>query len=915
MTKRDPLLDTVAHCGPEELSLLAEELRTEAERTARRSPRELDRLYARLHAAADVNRSFAPWSLWIEGGTEQLLGRTERATPLLERASRSFRRRGDTHLSSRVDLALVDALACSGRHRDARRRGRRALAVFEAADDTARVVSALVNLGGVSEAQERMGEATELWRQALRRVAPDDHLRGALILTNLGGAAQSRGRFAEAERWYREAVDAFRQADAPSSTLLPTLGLAEVAGLRGDAGEALAAAERAETAAASLGDPNLLTEARLVRARLEMDTGHPDRAAEAAAEARREAEALGRSDDVARAAALALEAAGRAGGPMAAEDFSDTERLVDRALGPAAAAMLRTRLDAYHPRPAQTLRRDAALLEHHGHVVAAQMARIAAARAALREGRPRMLRSLCHEVLAARRVSPWIRLSARSLLAQVAAESDLGEAIRLQTRVVRDLEDVAGRLRSERDREAFTTQVVDDYTFLIELLLTRGDARSRRRAFDLVDRLKARPLIDELDRRRDADWADQPELAQRWNQLRSELAAVLAALEAPETDGSRYQSAAVTRRARDLARGLRAVEVEVARRLPAILPSAPRPSLRPLLRDDERYIETFISGDDLLVFELAPYGLSTRRVAGGRRRVDTLVDRLRFHLSRAAYGRRLLEAGGAPLVDQARRLLAELGSLIFGDAPSLDGVRRVWIAPDGPLHHVPMAAVEVLGHPLVEHAVTATVPGSGVLATLLATPHRRPASLGVAAAATSALPEIRHEIDDIATRFDRTDVASSAQVDDLLRLLSACDAVHVASHGAFQPLVPSGSGLRLADGWLTALDLMRAPVKATVVTCGACSSGEVATATTHTPEGILRALLTSGVRSAILAPGPLDDRLAREAANLYYARLFEDGPGEALRSAHLAIRRECPHPALWASLQLFGDSRPWEGTP
>jgi CHAT domain-containing protein len=139
--------------------------------------------------------------------------------------------------------------------------------------------------------------------------------------------------------------------------------------------------------------------------------------------------------------------------------------------------------------------------------------------------------------------------------------------------------------------------------------------------------------------------------------------------------------------------------------------------------------------------------------------------------------------------------------------------------------------------------------------------------------------------------------------------------VHVASHGAFQPLIPTGSGLRLADGWLTALDLMRIPMAAGLVTCGACSSGEVAAGTSRAPEGILRALLTSGVRTAVLAPGPLDDRLAREAANLYYSRLFEDGPGEALRSALLAIRRECPHPALWASLQLFGDSRPWDGTP
>ena len=75
---------------------------------------------------------------------------------------------------------------------------------------------------------------------------------------------------------------------------------------------------------------------------------------------------------------------------------------------------------------------------------------------------------------------------------------------------------------------------------------------------------------------------------------------------------------------------------------------------------------------------------------------------------------------------------------------------------------------------------------------------------------------------------------------------------------------------------------------------------------------MVRALLAGGTRTAILAPGVLDDSLASETARSLYEMLLDVGPGEALRSTLLALREEHPHPALWAGLQLYGNPRPWE---
>jgi len=294
--------------------------------------------------------------------------------------------------------------------------------------------------------------------------------------------------------------------------------------------------------------------------------------------------------------------------------------------------------------------------------------------------------------------------------------------------------------------------------------------------------------------------------------------------------------------------------------------------------------------------------------------VEQAVAALRFQLSKASYGRGPLEKAGRFLVGQARSRLATLGELILEPlaGSDLDSVSRIWLAPHGELHNIPMAALELGGAPLLEHCPVAVAPGSAVLARLLERPHPRPERLGIAGVATAGLPEIDREIEALRLRLADAEVLQTTSLAALRSMLGRCDAVHVASHGAFQPLLPAGSGVRLDDGWLTALDLLETPIRAGLVSLAVCSSGQVAVMPGEEVMGIVRALIAAGVRSAVVAPGVLDDVLARQAAVAFFDGLAELGPGEALRRALLAVREEHPHPALWSALQLYGSSRPWE---
>jgi len=914
-TPVDELTERISSEDGPALSALAEVLRTRAEGIARRNPRELPVLFRKLESAARTNPHFTPWALWVEGGTRQLTGHTAGAVRSLERASNLFRRSGDEHTAARVDLARMDAMICQGRHRAARRLGLRALETFRRLDDRPRTVSALLNLGGLEESRDRLYRALELWNEARHIVSDDDDLRRGLLEINLGAGNQALGRFSRAEEHYRQAIAHLDTADARATRLLPLLGLAEIIALRGDPGAALFEILEAETEAASVGDENLLAEARVVRLRIELQLGHVERVAETAAAMVRRCGELGRLDDRARFLAFQALAVGKGAEGDLERSTAIAERALRHDIGPVAAAAFRVDLAAVTgDRSSADLSRDAGILERAGHRIAAERARAAGAERAWAEGDLSEARRLCGMILARRSAAVWPRVRALRILSRIEErEGDVTAALRYLRRVIRIIEGIRGRLASEQDRTAVSARAAEDYERLVSLLLMRGDARSRRQAFEAVARVKSRSLVEILDRRLEVEWEDRPGLMRRWNSLREELSAILATLEGHEGGSERYFESAVERRVRTLAREIEDVEMEVARSSPVLADALGRLPAPPFeFRSGEVLLEVFFAGDDLVVFRLDRRGLRVHLTEGVRRRCLELIDGIRFQISKAAYGRRFLEGAGEILVRQIRSQLGELGAMILAPLSGGAAPSRLWVAPHGALHHVPMAALELGEDPILSLCPVAVVPNSGVLARLLAQRHARPQRLAIAGAGGSHLQEIEREVEAIARRFSKAEVAQSVDGEDFRRFLEECDAVHVAAHGAFQPLIPKGSGLLLADGWFTAFDLLRTRTNVRLMTCAACASGDVSIRDGEEMEGLIRALFASGVRTALLAPGALDDHLAREAAESFYRMVFELGPGEAFRRTLLALREEHPHPALWASFQLYGDTRPWE---
>jgi CHAT domain-containing protein len=220
-------------------------------------------------------------------------------------------------------------------------------------------------------------------------------------------------------------------------------------------------------------------------------------------------------------------------------------------------------------------------------------------------------------------------------------------------------------------------------------------------------------------------------------------------------------------------------------------------------------------------------------------------------------------------------------------------VRRLVVAPDDVLVHLPFAALPVDGRPLVERASVVLLPRARWGSPGTRGPRRRAVGAAVrrsrAEPGRSPLPGALAEVAALeAARFRRVemlvdDEATSAAV---VRALDEADVIHFACHGEFEPDDPRASGLLLADGWLRVRDLDRqegaAPSLSVIASCWA---GNVVLLPGGEPISLPSALLDRGGRWVVTSLWEVEDEASARFMRAFYARLPRAGPVEALAAS------------------------------
>jgi tetratricopeptide (TPR) repeat protein len=901
---------------PEEVALLlasgdeeaaGEALRVYAERLARVEP---GRGLAWSEAAARANIDqplLRAYVLWSTGIIHHLTGEPARAEKDLIRAARLMSHCGRPDLADRTSLLLIDCYGEQLKLDRARRLARRLESRFVESGDPERGAVALANLACAEDAADRIDRARALWKQAIRRMEPGS-LRHLLARANLANTAALAGQFTEAANEHREIATAAREFGFDNLARHAELNLAETEFAVGRVETAFELWQQVIDAARAEGDLGMELIAEVDLATAETELGELGLAQARLDRSLPRLARAGLLHDEARALRLAavIEAAqGRF--DLSREIIAripSSEGILQRDLLTVDMALLDPAVD-----PRQIVRA-ARRLKASGYRHRAMLGVAWAAERHLERGNRRAAKRLADEALAERRASAWVRLVAHHVLGRVGGP----RASRHLFRAVHWADHLLGKLSSTSDRSAFLKIREDVYMDLMAMLLERNTSRDRRRALDILARFRSGWFLDEMARR--ADRGDDPQV-QLWQELRTRLATLLRRVEGQEEPRVRRFGVDIHRELRGIEGELMETEAALARRWPGLRPNAlGRPVSRALLErlpEDELFVEYFLDARDLIIFTAWRGRLSAHRIPNAAREIRSLAASVRFHMDTATWRQ---GASSCTSEGALRHRLRRLGEILLETLPP-SGWRALWIAPHSELYQLPWMALEADGRgPLIDRAVVTLVPGAGVAAALLHEEPRFPHRVALGAAASSDLPMVGTEIRELAQMLQGAAAVETTTRDDFIGMLSSYDLVHLAGHAVFLDGLPSASGLRLSDGYVTVHDLAATKIAASMVTFGVCSGVRMGDDHVyHRFDGFLRSLLAGGVRSVVGAISPVMDDVAYAFDLELYRGLGELGnPGIAYQSAVDALRRRDPNPAVWGNFHFFGDHRPWSLT-
>ncbi len=242
----------------------------------------------------------------------------------------------------------------------------------------------------------------------------------------------------------------------------------------------------------------------------------------------------------------------------------------------------------------------------------------------------------------------------------------------------------------------------------------------------------------------------------------------------------------------------------------------------------------------------------------------------------------------------------------------LAAASQLLVVPHGALHYLPF-------HALYDgHAYAASrwevsyLPSLDLLSRLARSPARCGEAFALGLSSAGGLPYAVDEARQVASLLGgRAFVEDEAVVETLGTHGSRAGVLHLATHAEFRADNPLFSGLKLADAWLTTLDIFGLQLDASLVTLSGCHTGRSVVGGGEELQGLAWAFFAAGAASLLLSLWAVEDGSTAEFMRLFYRTLVrgstKSGTLRAAQRAFLAGDRYS-HPYYWAPFALFGDT-------
>lgn len=355
--------------------------------------------------------------------------------------------------------------------------------------------------------------------------------------------------------------------------------------------------------------------------------------------------------------------------------------------------------------------------------------------------------------------------------------------------------------------------------------------------------------------------------------------------------------------------------------------------VQPYLDAESVLVEYFVAGDEVLAFTVTPDRVLAHRRLGTHKQIGRLMHLLWLNLSSVAHNL-AQPALVENLAANARTLLQQLYNVIIRPLVSdLTAYPRLLIVPHGPLHYLPFHALYDGSSYLIDRHEVAYLPAASVLRYCVARGHGDTETgrhgdgesfsvspgqpLILAHSAGGKLPYILEEAKVVREKIGgRAYVEDEAVLARLGREAGQARVLHIAAHGDFRPDNPLFSGLALADGVLTTLDVFNLQLNASLVTLSACQTGRNVVGGGDELIGLARGFLYAGAASLLLTLWRVEDRSTVRLMEAFYDHLRAGcSKAGALRLAQKNLMdyadptgcQPYAHPYFWAPFVLVGD--------
>ena len=487
------------------------------------------------------------------------------------------------------------------------------------------------------------------------------------------------------------------------------------------------------------------------------------------------------------------------------------------------------------------------------------------------------------------------------------------------------LEEMRSSIVSEEYKITFLGERVDVYSKMILLCIAMG---KKKQAFEYAERARSRALVDLIGNRRiDPKTTDEKELVEEAERLRCIINRLRKEQEniPPEVEEGRSLSGEQARKISEAEKKEINIWNKIKRKNPEYtslrqVDPITLEETQEILHEKSALIEYYITPEKTVAFLVTKKGLRCETLDFSQKDVwQILLDPITKEVREPSIENRALISD----------LLAELFNMLFAPLKEHienNGVERICFSPHGLLHLFPFHAMyedtaEGRRYVIQDYVVSYT-PSASVLRYCMQKRYEGE-SLFAVKNPDGSLKYADSEVEEMSKLFGSKIILGreDGTRENVLSRARGHSLVHFACHGQFRGDIPQQSGVRLADGWLTMIDIFNnLELDANLVTLSACQTGKSKPEGGDEVIGLTRALLYAGAPSVIASLWRVDDKSTGILFQRFYAYLKQgDDKAEALQKAQIdtmgfrregALGRPFSHPYFWAPFCLVGDWRP-----